>query len=172
MKKYLLIRRFLILASLLLLIPVIQKIDWQSTSSTECPFCEINNLQKHLVYQGAHASILTTYKPAVPGHLLLIPNRHVKTFDQLNSEEVQEIGELVKKVHLLYKSRFQATDYLLIQKNGPLAGQSVPHVHIHILPRTKDISMVSFIFRFLIVGILKPYNEHEMDDYRRLVHID
>ena len=160
MKKYLLIA-LLILAFLLW---GSSKIDLQSTRSEGCPFCQKSLLERQLVYRGSHASVLATHKPVVPGHLLIIPNRHVETFELLDKEEISEIGDLVKRVHDLYIHRFNTNQYLLIQKNGRLAGQTVPHVHVHVLPRTESVSQLGFIFRFFLSPWLKPLDDRAIKE--------
>jgi len=140
------------------------KIDLNRVPIEGCPFCQKSILDRQLVYRGQHASVLATHKPAVPGHLLIIPNRHVETFDLLDKEEIGEIGDLVKRVHALYIHQFDTTQYLLIQKNGRLAGQTVPHVHLHVLPRTENMSQLSFLFHFFLSPWLKSLNDQEMKE--------
>jgi diadenosine tetraphosphate (Ap4A) HIT family hydrolase len=91
----------------------------------------------------------------------------VMTFDGLESYEAEEMLELVKGVHRKYQSTLQVTDYILIQKNGVLAGQTVPHVHIHILPRSTSINNVSFVCRFFVFSLIKPLDPEQMADYRQ-----
>ena len=125
------------------------QIDWRGGHSRQtCPFCDLQILQTQNVYRGEFASVLLTHKPAVEGHLLIIPNRHMEMFDELTSEELQEIATLVQKVHRMYQTLYRTSDYLILQKNGALAGQSVPHVHFHLLPRTVNIGTLQFAARF------------------------
>jgi len=134
MKKY--------LALLLVLLWCVSKLDW-SAKGEGCPFCE----EKFFVYRGEVASVRHTYKPVVEGHVLVIPNRHVERFEELTPEELEEMGTLVKQFH-------GDGDYLLVQKNGKKAGQSVPHVHIHVIPCTG--SQVLLALKFFIRPFLKP----------------
>jgi histidine triad (HIT) family protein len=164
MKKKLVSRLFILLMTVVVLIWGMGKVDWHHSTTTQCPYCDPHIYQKQLVFQGNSASIIVTHKPAVLGHLLIIPNRHVQQFDQLTQEEIAEMGDLVKRVHQLYSKRFQTSQYLLIQKNGYLAGQSIPHVHVHIMPRTQEMGMISFLARFFISPILKPMHEAAIKD--------
>ena len=164
MKKYL-------LTALLILTIILwggSKIDLNGSRTEGCPFCQTSVLERQLVYRGPHASILATHKPAISGHLLIIPNRHVETFDLLSTEEIIEIGDLVKRVHKVYVDQFDTTQYLLLQKNGRLAGQTVPHVHVHLLPRTENMSQFEFIIRFLLSSWLKPLSDEEMMAYKSM----
>jgi diadenosine tetraphosphate (Ap4A) HIT family hydrolase len=123
-----------------------------------CAFCDESVIGKQIVYRGEKASVLATHKPVVRGHLLVIPNRHVETFDGLTEEEFMEIGKLLKKAH-------GAKDYFILQKNGILAGQSVPHVHFHLLPRESRLGMIGFVALFLTAIWKKPLSEKEMKAY-------
>lgn len=151
MKLKLSLRRILAILFLFGLGWGVSKIDFHK-SGKGCPFCDALVLKTHRIYAGDRASILATHKPAVPGHVLIIPNRHAMTFQELTVEEIQEMGELVKKAH----AASGETDYLLLQKNGRLAGQSVPHVHIHYLPRSKEIGYLSFVARLFFRPLFKP----------------
>jgi diadenosine tetraphosphate (Ap4A) HIT family hydrolase len=146
------------LISLCLCFWVGSKIDWNREKIDGCPFCNNKILERQAVHRGTYASVITTHKPAVPGHQLIIPNRHAETIDQLTSQEIEEIGEWVKKIHTQYQNEYHTSDYVLIQKNGPAAGQTVPHMHIHILPRSKEMSTTEFALRFLVAPWLKPSN--------------
>ena len=123
-----------------------------------CAFCDPKILDAQTVYHGAHASVLITYQPAVEGHLLIIPNRHVQAFHELNAEEITEIGALVQKVAAVYKGR----EYLLLQKNGPGAGQTVPHVHVHFVPRPEEMSSFRFACQLLTASWWAPQSEAEL----------
>merc|ERR1712059_21520 len=75
-------------------------------------------------------------KPVVPGHVLVCPLREgVARLVDLTKEEVEDLFNTVKKVDT-FVQLFYALDSTTVSiQNGPLAGQSIPHVHVHILPR-------------------------------------
>lgn len=74
-------------------------------------------------------------KPVVPGHVLVSSKRVVPRFTELTGEEVQDIWSLAQKVGSVIEEHFEATSLTFAIQDGPAAGQTVPHVHIHILPR-------------------------------------
>ncbi|KAK9865770.1 hypothetical protein WJX84_005373 [Apatococcus fuscideae] len=74
-------------------------------------------------------------KPIVPGHVLVSPQRVARRFGDLNPAEIGDLWALAAKVGLAVESHFQADSLTFAIQDGPAAGQSVPHVHIHILPR-------------------------------------
>ena len=134
------------------------KVDFQRFSKPEsCAFCDEQILERQVFYRGNGALGVLTHKPAVPGHVLIIPERHVERFEDLTVEELASIGEAIKKVDAAVRKTFGYTDYLLIQKNGKGAGQSVPHVHFHYLPATNFLAI-----RFLASPWLKPLSGEEL----------
>jgi len=74
-------------------------------------------------------------KPLVPGHVLVIPRRVVPTIDELTEEEMKDLWRTVRRVQSLVQESHGACCSNLGMQDGKDAGQSVPHVHVHILPR-------------------------------------
>jgi len=72
-----------------------------------------------------------------PGHTLVIPRRHVASFFELTPEEVQACMDLISEEKRLIDEKFQPDGYNIGVNIGAAAGQSVLHVHIHIIPRYK-----------------------------------
>ncbi len=126
------------------------------SQSPSCAFCNEEVLNAQTFYEGKGARAIVDYKPAVDGHVLVIPNRHVERFEQLSPEEIAEMGEIIKKVDAAVKGIYHNTGSLLLQKNGREAGQSVPHVHFHYLPRFEGDSHLLFTFRFFTAQYFKP----------------
>jgi diadenosine tetraphosphate (Ap4A) HIT family hydrolase len=73
--------------------------------------------------------------PIVPGHTLICPKREVAKSEELSIEEWRAILELKEIVCKKLKSVFQAEGFNFAWNEGELAGQSVPHFHLHVLPR-------------------------------------
>lgn len=76
-------------------------------------------------------------KPVVPGHVLVSPKRVIKRFAELTPEETSDLWLLAKRVGAAIEPHFKADSLTFAMQDGPSAGQTVPHVHIHILPRKK-----------------------------------
>lgn len=75
-------------------------------------------------------------KPIVPGHVLISPIRVVHRFADLAPSEVSDLWTLAQLVGKTLEPHYQAQSLTLAIQDGPAAGQTVPHVHIHVLPRT------------------------------------
>lgn len=76
-------------------------------------------------------------KPVVPGHVLVSPFRVVKRFADLTAEEVSDLFISSQKISSVVQKEFNATSLTISIQDGPEAGQSIEHVHVHILPRKK-----------------------------------
>ena len=75
--------------------------------------------------------------PTSPGHTLVIPRRHVSSFFDLTQEEVAVCMGLIKEEKKRIDEEFNPDGYNIGVNVGPAAGQSILHVHIHIIPRYK-----------------------------------
>ncbi len=75
--------------------------------------------------------------PASPGHTLIIPRRHVSSFFELTPEEVAACMELIGEEKRLIDEEFNPDGYNIGVNVGSAAGQSIFHVHIHLIPRYK-----------------------------------
>lgn len=70
-----------------------------------------------------------------PGHTVVIPRRHVASFFDLTPDEVHACMELIAEERKLLDKEFKPDGYNIGVNVGPAAGQSIFHVHIHIIPR-------------------------------------
>lgn len=83
--------------------------------------------------------------PIVPGHTLICPKREVPKSEELTFEEWRDILELKTLVCKKLKKTFQAEGFNFAWNEGELAGQSVPHFHLHVLPRkTGDAGILQY----------------------------
>ncbi|KAM9680800.1 bis(5'-adenosyl)-triphosphatase isoform 2-T19 [Dama dama] len=78
---------------------------------------------------------LVNRKPVVPGHVLVCPLRPVERFRDMSPEEVADLFQAAQRVGTVVEKHFQGTSLTFSMQDGPEAGQTVKHVHIHILPR-------------------------------------
>ena len=78
---------------------------------------------------------LVNLKPLLPGHVLVSPRRVVPRFNDLSAAEVQDLFLTVQRVSRTIERVFDASSLNIAIQDGKDAGQSVPHVHAHIIPR-------------------------------------
>ena len=78
--------------------------------------------------------------PRREGHTLVIPTTAVSRIGDLSTSERSHLMEGIVEAQRLLTIKFDTTDFTVVIHDGPLAGQEVPHVHAHVLPRTENDS--------------------------------
>ncbi|XP_019420002.1 PREDICTED: bifunctional bis(5'-adenosyl)-triphosphatase/adenylylsulfatase FHIT-like isoform X2 [Lupinus angustifolius] len=73
-------------------------------------------------------------RPAMPGHVLICPKREAKRVADLTADEITELWIIAQKVGKQLESYHKASSLRFGIQDGPQAGQTVPHVHIHVIP--------------------------------------
>ncbi len=102
---------------------------------TACPYCDDPAIQERTIVRTEHAFAFPTNIPIVPMHILIAPTRHVALFSELSEKERNEIFDLVNRFATLFEKKFGAEGFNFAWNQGKVAGQSVPHFHLHVLPR-------------------------------------
>ncbi|KAI9221252.1 HIT-like domain-containing protein [Blastocladiella britannica] len=80
---------------------------------------------------------MVNYKPVLPGHVLVCPRRPVARFGDLTADEVADIWLTAQTVGKVVESHFGGSSLTYSLQDGPESGQTVAHVHVHVLPRRK-----------------------------------
>ena len=96
-----------------------------------CPFCGDPDTVSENELAFAHYD---TY-PVNPGHCLIIPRRHLAEYFEATADEKRAIWELVEEVKPVIDREFGPDGYNVGVNIGKAAGQSIPHLHIHVIPR-------------------------------------
>jgi histidine triad (HIT) family protein len=100
-----------------------------------CAYCEIPEIRERAIVRNELAWAFPTNIPVVPGHVLIAPVRCVALFEDLTEDEKKAIFSLRDQLKVALTKVFQAEGFNYAWNEGKLAGQSVPHFHLHILPR-------------------------------------
>ncbi len=105
-----------------------------------CIFCRIakKEVQSYVVYESDNFLAFLDIHPHAPGHTLIIPKDHYENFKEFQEELGNEFVKVVKESLLLISKALKTKDFTLGINEGPLAGQAVLHLHLHILPRFKN----------------------------------
>ena len=101
-----------------------------------CPFCELPP-DRAWVLENEWAVALWDKFPVAPGHALLIPRRHVADYFELSPEERTACWDLAARMKAKIDELHEPDGYNLGINCGEWAGQTVFHVHIHLIPRYK-----------------------------------
>jgi histidine triad (HIT) family protein len=101
-----------------------------------CQFCRIisNQASAEIVYRDEQATAFRDIRPVAPTHILIVPNRHIESVNSLEPEDEQLIGHLFTVARqLAQKEAISEGGYRLITNTGPDGGQSVFHIHVHLI---------------------------------------
>ena len=101
-----------------------------------CLFCNINS--KDLVFDNEFAFASFDSYPVSKYHSLIVPKRHILDYFELTNEELLACNDLIKKIKKKIQNEDKTVDGFNIGTNsGVVAGQSIMHCHIHLIPRRK-----------------------------------
>ncbi len=92
----------------------------------------------HRVYEDDLVFAFLDINPLSPGHTLVIPKEPAATVDKLSDDSAAAIGRVLPRLCRAVLQATGATEYNILQNNGPGAHQAVFHVHFHIIPKLAD----------------------------------
>lgn len=98
-----------------------------------CTFCNLH--ESRVVVSNEHGFVIRDAYPISPGHSLVIPRRHVGSLFELTLAEQAELLALLDQARTELEGSCHPDGYNIGINDGPAAGQTVPHLHIHLIPR-------------------------------------
>lgn len=103
----------------------------------DCIFCKIasGEIPSKTLYEDENFRVILDLAPAANGHALILPKEHVENLFELQDETAAEVFVLAKKVAVLLKEKLCCDGLNVVQNNGEVAGQTVKHFHLHLIPR-------------------------------------
>jgi histidine triad (HIT) family protein len=104
---------------------------------TNCIFCKIINkeIPCHQIYEDENFLAFLDVYPHAKGHTVVIPKEHANLISELDDEKSKELMIVVKKVMKIIEEKLNPEGFNVGWNSGESAGQVVPHLHLHILPR-------------------------------------
>jgi len=107
---------------------------------SNCVFCNIasGEFSSNTVFENENFRVILDIAPANPGHCLILPKKHAENIFEMTDELVREAFSLAKRVACKLKESGLAEGVNILQNNGEIAGQTVGHFHIHVIPRKKN----------------------------------
>lgn len=110
-----------------------------------CVFCSLlSPTSEQLVFRDEHAAAFLDYRPLFPGHVLLIPREHYELLTDLPADLVGPFFRAAQLLSQAVQTAMDADGTFLAINNG--VSQSVPHVHVHIVPRKKGDGLKGFFW--------------------------
>jgi len=121
----------------------------------ECLFCRIvsGELPATIVYEDDNSIAFLDHRPLFPGHTLLIPREHVETLGELPVKSVGPYFEAAQLLSRAIESAMDAEGTFVAMNNR--VSQSVPHLHVHVVPRRKKDGLKGFFW---------PRTKYKADD--------
>lgn len=107
-----------------------------------CIFCTvIAGAEHHAVYRDEGVVAFLDHAPVIPGHTLVMPTQHYDTLDDLPDDALAPVFRVVRRVSVALQTALGAEGSLTLANTR--ISQSVPHVHVHVVPRRKGDSLFS-----------------------------
>ncbi len=107
---------------------------------TDCIFCKIANheVNSRIVFENERVVAFHDLFPAAPTHVLIVPRQHYATLNDVPADQAALLGELISTATQLAKDNNLAEDgYRVVMNCNPDGGQSVYHIHLHLLAGRK-----------------------------------
>lgn len=103
----------------------------------DCIFCKIagGEIPAATIYEDEYFKVILDLGPATKGHALIIPKEHSENIYEVTDEVAGRVMPLAKKVIKEMTEILHCDGYNIVQNNGEVAGQSVFHFHVHLIPR-------------------------------------
>ena len=106
-------------------------------NSTDCPFCN-SGIQDFTFFENEKFIAIYNIAPILPGHTLVIPKKHITDFFKLTDEELFEFIKFSRSVIKILSKAFNTEAFNWTLQEKEEAGQSIAHMHIHIIPRKPE----------------------------------
>jgi histidine triad (HIT) family protein len=123
----------------LILILLLRKEDYKMKDN-DCIFCKIaaGEIPSYTLYEDEDFRVFLDLSPTSYGHALIIPKEHYKNLLEVDDNIASKALVLAKKVAKAMKESLNCEGINILQNNGEIAGQTMFHFHIHVIPRYKD----------------------------------
>lgn len=106
---------------------------------SNCIFCKIiaGEIPSRTVYEDEGYKAIMDVSPASKGHVIVLPKNHASNVFEISEEELSGAMIVAKKVAAMLKEKLGCDGVNILQNNGEVAGQTVFHLHVHVIPRYK-----------------------------------
>ena len=101
----------------------------------DCLYCKDKDIKSRVIFEDNLVMVFPTNIPITLGHLLICPKRHIAKIDELSVEELKAIKDLIVRLKNTLTKIFDSEGFNIALNEGQSAGQSIDHLHIHIVPR-------------------------------------
>lgn len=109
---------------------------------SSCPFCILD--EERVIFKNKSSYALLDIFPVSKGHTLIIPKRHILNLDELTNDEVVDFFETIIKVKKALDKILKPDGFNIGINLGETSGQTIEHIHIHLIPRYKKDTKFPF----------------------------
>ena len=137
-----------------------------------CQYCTNEDIQARIIYKDDLVMVFPTNIPITPGHTLVCPTRHIALIEQLSDDELKSTRKMIVRVKDSLTKSFGAEGFNIAWNEGVPAGQSIAHLHIHIVPRkTGDTGIYEYEPRQFLYrpGSRNTMPEQELQEISRII---
>lgn len=105
-----------------------------------CIFCKLANgeIPTRSIYEDENFNVILDMGPATKGHALILPKQHYRNLYELPEETAGEVMKLAKRMAVKMTEKLGCDGFNLVQNNNEVAGQTVFHFHLHLIPRYEN----------------------------------
>lgn len=106
----------------------------------DCIFCKLANgvFATRSIYEDEDFNVILDLAPAAKGHALILPKHHAANIYELPDETAAKVFVLAKKLAQKMTDKLGCDGFNIMQNNGTVAGQTIFHFHLHLIPRYED----------------------------------
>ena len=144
----------------------------RKTFGKTCPFCTQRAIQSRVIVRNKFAMAFPSNTPIVPGHILVCPLRCVPTMNDLEDDELLALFELRRELEGALRRSLGAEGFNFAWNDASVAGQTVPHLHLHIVPRKRgDQGILGYEPRAFLYrpGSRAQSPQHELEQVARSI---
>ncbi|NLO08761.1 MAG: HIT family protein [Clostridiales bacterium] len=107
---------------------------------SNCIFCKIigGDIPSSVIYEDEDFKAIMDISPASRGHVIILSKKHFENLFELEDDVAGKVLIVARRIALAMKEELKCDGINLLQNNGEAAGQSVFHIHFHLIPRYKD----------------------------------
>lgn len=137
----------------------------------ECVFCKIvkKEIPAKIVYEDDVCIAFLDINPLFLAHTLVIPKKHVKSIFDIEEKDLEHVLKIAKKISLKIKEKLGVEGVNIFHASEEAAGQTIPHFHLHIVPRKKGDGLnLNEWWRSKI----KKIEEKKMDEIVNLIKLE
>lgn len=135
----------------------------------DCLFCKIikGEIPSHKIYEDEETFAFLDINPCSRGHTVVVPKKHCDSFTDMSTEDAGALFATVKMLSGMIEDALSTDGSNVGLNNKPAAGQVVPHVHVHIIPRMEDDEGGSMHSIVSVKGA-----DDDMEDVAEILRVD